>query len=245
VTQGTSCLATQGWMIGIPFGKVSFHTIGFGSREKSLRPAPRRNKASFMRFHLLILVFLLSFAARAQEPVSFSTQDGGLIQAQLYRAGEHGVVLVHGGRFNKESWEKQARALTNAGFTALAIDLRGYGKSKGPGDTDLFTAPLQNDVLAAFKYLQEHGSKKISLLGASLGGGAVAEASARIDSKDLAAVILLAATPDHPEKMRGRKFFIIAREDIGSGAAARPGQEGDADDHGDRTECSRSSATSS
>jgi len=174
-----------------------------------------------MRFHLLILVFLLSFAARAQEPVSFSTQDGGLIQAQLYRAGEHGVVLVHGGRFNKESWEKQARALTNAGFTALAIDLRGYGKSKGPGDTDLFTAPLQNDVLAAFKYLQEHGSKKISLLGASLGGGAVAEASARIDSKDLAAVILLAATPDHPEKMRGRKFFIIAREDIGSGDIPR------------------------
>ena len=160
-----------------------------------------------MRLYLLMLVGLLAFAARAQEPISFPTQDGGLIQAHLYRAGEHGVILVHGGRFNKESWEKQARALTNAGFTALAIDLRGYGKSKGPGDTDIFTAPLHNDVVAAFKYLHDHGSKKISLLGASLGGGAVADASALIDAKDLEAVILLAATPEHPEKNARPQIF--------------------------------------
>jgi alpha-beta hydrolase superfamily lysophospholipase len=174
-----------------------------------------------MRLYLVIVVGFLAFVARAQEPISFPTQDGGLIQAHLYRAGEHGVILVHGGRFNKESWEKQARALTNAGFTALAIDLRGYGKSKGPGDSDIFTAPLQNDVLAAYNYLHNHGSKKISLLGASLGGGAVAEASTLIDSNDLDAVILLAATPDHPEKMRSRKFFIIAHDDSGSGDIPR------------------------
>jgi len=174
-----------------------------------------------MRLHLLILILFVAFTAGAQEPTSFPTSDGGLIHAHLYRAGEHGVVLVHGGRFNKESWEKQARALTNAGFTTLAIDLRGYGKSKGPGDTDIFTAPLHTDVLAAFNYLHNHGSKKVSLLGASLGGGAAAEACALIDSKDLDAVILLAATPDHPEKMRGRKFFIIARDDIGSGDIPR------------------------
>lgn len=34
-------------------------------------------------------------------------------------------------------------------------------------------------------------------------------------------MILLAATPDHPEKMRGRKFFIIARDDNGSGDIPR------------------------
>ena len=174
-----------------------------------------------MRLYLLIVTLLLSFASRAQESISFSTRDGALIQAHLYRGGERGVVLVHGGRFNKESWEKQARALTNSGFTALAIDLRGYGKSKGPGDSDIFTAPLHNDVLGAFNYLQTHGSRKISLLGASMGGGAVADACAQIDSPELDAVILLAATPDHPEKMRGRKFFIIAKEDIGSGDIPR------------------------
>ncbi len=174
-----------------------------------------------MRLSSLLLVGFLAATARGQEAISFPTRDGGVVQAHLYRAGEHGVVLVHGGRFNKESWEKQARALTNSGFTALAIDLRGYGQSKGPGDRDIFTAPLHNDVLAAFEYLHRQGSKKISLLGASMGGGAVSDACVLIGSKDLDAVILLAATPDHPEKMRGRKFFVIARDDIGSGDIPR------------------------
>src|SRR6185436_5971981 len=95
---------------------------------------------------LILVVFLvLGSIASAQETVSFPTQDGGLIYAHLYGAGERAVVLVHGGRFNKESWEKQARALTNGGFRVLAIDHRGYGKSKGPGDTNVMDAPLHFD----------------------------------------------------------------------------------------------------
>jgi pimeloyl-ACP methyl ester carboxylesterase len=31
------------------------------------------------------------------------------------------------GRFNKESWQKQARTFASAGFRVLAFDLRGYG----------------------------------------------------------------------------------------------------------------------
>src|SRR5262252_64698 len=93
-----------------------------------------------------ILTFLCAIlTTAAQETVNFPTQDGGSIYAHHYGSGDRGVVLVHGGRFNKESWEKQARVLTNAGFHVLAIDMRGYGKSKGPGDNDLSTAPLHYD----------------------------------------------------------------------------------------------------
>src|SRR5215510_1483658 len=60
------------------------------------------------------------------EHVRFATQDGGTICADLYGSGERGLVLAHGGRFNKESWEKQARELTRAGFRVLAINFRGY-----------------------------------------------------------------------------------------------------------------------
>jgi hypothetical protein len=50
---------------------------------------------------ILLVVFLVSGSiAAAQETVSFPTQDGGLIYAHLYGAGERAVVLVHGGRFN-------------------------------------------------------------------------------------------------------------------------------------------------
>lgn len=49
------------------------------------------------------------------EPVRFETRDGGVIHADLYGAGERGVVLAHGGRLDKESWAKQARELAAAG----------------------------------------------------------------------------------------------------------------------------------
>jgi hypothetical protein len=46
-------------------------------------------------------------ASEPPEQVSFTTQDGGLIYANRYGKGDRGVVLAHGGRFNKESWESR------------------------------------------------------------------------------------------------------------------------------------------
>src|SRR6476660_153877 len=96
----------------------------------------------------LALASILSLRVLAQEHLSIPTSDGGAIAADLYGKGDHGVVLAHGGRFNKESWSKQARELQAAGFRVLAFDFRGYGQSKGPGQKDVFTAPLHLDVLA-------------------------------------------------------------------------------------------------
>jgi len=58
----------------------------------------------------LLATLLLAGLAVAQQHVSFPTQDGGVVYADIYGKGERGVVLAHGGRFNKESWKKQARA---------------------------------------------------------------------------------------------------------------------------------------
>ncbi len=75
--------------------------------------------------------------------------------ADVYGEAERAVVLAHGGQFNKESWKKQAQALVAARFRVLALDFRGYGKSKGPGDADPEDAPLYQDVLAAVRYLRK------------------------------------------------------------------------------------------
>ena len=80
----------------------------------------------------LVATLLLTRLAVAQEHVLFPTQDGGVVYADIYGKGERGVVLAHGGRFNKESWEKQALALVKAGFRVLAIDFRRRGQSRGP-----------------------------------------------------------------------------------------------------------------
>jgi pimeloyl-ACP methyl ester carboxylesterase len=132
------------------------------------------------------------------------------------------VVLAHGGRFNKESWEKQARALEAAGFRVLAIDFRGYGQSRGPGQADLDSAPLKWDVLAAVRYLRKTGVKTVSVVGASMGGAATADASIEAEPGEIDRVVLLAAwTDEPPEKIKGRKLFIVARDDASGDGAFR------------------------
>ena len=70
--------------------------------------------------------------------------------------------------------EKAGGALERAGFRVLAIDFRGYGLSKGPGQSDPLSAPLHLDVLAAVRYLRKSGAKTVSVVGGSMGGGAPA-----------------------------------------------------------------------
>jgi pimeloyl-ACP methyl ester carboxylesterase len=81
---------------------------------------------------LFLAALLLPGLAVAQQQVSFSTQDGGVVHADVYGSGDRGLVLAHGGRFTKDSWTEQMPAFLNAGFRVLAIDFRGRGQSRGP-----------------------------------------------------------------------------------------------------------------
>lgn len=160
------------------------------------------------------VMLLLATTAGAQKTVSFPTEDGGLLYGDVYGHGERGLVLAHGARFNKESWKDQALRLQAAGFRVLAFDFRGYGKSKGPGDTAPMSAPLQLDVLAAVRYLHQNGAKSVSVIGASMGGGAAGAASIASHPGEIDRVVFLAAYPDGPaEKLKCASLFIVAKDD--------------------------------
>lgn len=164
-------------------------------------------------FAVMVAVFVARVVA-AQKTVSFPTEDGGLVYADVYGEGDRGVVLAHGGRFNKESWEKQARTLATAGFRVLALDFRGYGKSKGPGDSAPMSAPLHLDVLAAVRYLRKSGAKTVAVVGGSMGGGAAGAASIASQPGEIDRLVFLGAYPDGPaEKLKCRSLFIVARDD--------------------------------
>ena len=146
--------------------------------------------------------------------VSFPTEDGALIAADLYGEGDRGVVLAHGGRFTKESWKPQAEQLAKAGFHVLAFDFRGFGQSHGPGDADMFTAPMHLDVLAAVRYLRKSGAKTVAVVGGSFGGGAAADASIAAPPGEINALVLLAAGGNEPaERMKAPLLVIVARDD--------------------------------
>jgi pimeloyl-ACP methyl ester carboxylesterase len=155
----------------------------------------------------------INFQGVLREVIRIPTQDGGVIAADVYGTGPHGVVLAHGGRFHKGSWEKQARELASAGYRALAFDFRGFGESRGPGQDDLFTALVHNDVLAAAHYLRRTGAKRVDAIGGSFGGAAAAHASI-VDPTAIDRLVLLGATPDDPpEKLTVPKLYIMTRQD--------------------------------
>ena len=161
------------------------------------------------------LLLLLTHLALAQKQVSLPTQDGGLVYADIYGDGERGVVLAHGGRFDKESWKPQAEALAHAGFRVLAIDFRGHGQSHGGKPLASGDDGYRFDVLAGVDYLRKNGAKTVSAVGGSFGGSAAAEAS-EAEPGAIGRIVLLGASADNPEKLQGRKLFIVARDDANS-----------------------------
>jgi len=160
----------------------------------------------------------------AQQTVSFPTQDGGRVCADLYGRGGRGVVLAHGGRFNKESWRAQAGALVSDGYRVLAIDFRGFGCSTGPGQADFDHAPFENDVVAAVRYLKGRGAKTVSVVGGSFGGGAAGDASIQSAPGEIDRIVFLGAAPNLPaEKLKSRALFIVARDDANGSGRRLPG----------------------
>jgi pimeloyl-ACP methyl ester carboxylesterase len=173
---------------------------------------------------LIPLTLVLTAVAAAQQSISFSTDDGGRVCADLYGQGTRAVVLAHGGRFNKESWRVQANALVSKEFRVLAIDFRGFGCSTGPGQADFDNAPFENDILAAVRYLKAHGATTVSVVGGSFGGGAAGDASIKSAPGEIDRIVFLGAAPNlSAEKLKSRVLFIVARNDANAAGPRLPG----------------------
>jgi pimeloyl-ACP methyl ester carboxylesterase len=178
-----------------------------------------------MRTVLLFLVAMLAGRTMAsQTTISLKTDDGAVVYADLYGAGERAVVLVHGGQFNKESWAPQARILVEAGYRVMAIDLRGFGQSHGPGDKDIYTAPHYLDVLAAVRYLHRNGAKTVSVVGGSMGGSAAGDACIASRPGEIHRLVLLGASPNMSAAgLKAPVLFMLARDDASGDGPRLPG----------------------
>jgi len=166
-----------------------------------------------LTIYMLAAVSAINVSAGDSDDQQFRipTRDGGVVFAQARGTGEHGVVLVPGGRFTHASWESQARVLARHGYRTLAIDLRGRGNSVAGNEPDGHDL----DVLAAIEFLHQTGTGSVSVVGASFGGGAAAEAATAAGPGKVSGLVLLAASSvDAPERIPGHKLFIAARDDF-------------------------------
>ncbi len=168
-------------------------------------------------FRVTGLLFL-SFSAFAQQTVTIPLPGAAKpIQGDLYGGGTRGVILTHGGGRTKESWRKQAQALTDSGFVVLAINFRGdTTNEKGMPISVGSDADNAADIVAAAAYLRAHGAKSISGVGASLGGYALAEADSISEPGEFDRIVLLGANASDSAALKGRKLVIVARDDVGS-----------------------------
>ncbi|MEO5821358.1 MAG: alpha/beta fold hydrolase [Vicinamibacteraceae bacterium] len=158
--------------------------------------------------------------------VAITAADGGTIRADVYGSGVHGVVLLHGGRFDRTSWRPQAQVLARAGFRVIAIDFRASAEARAGRETSCGydAACLAKDALAAVRCLRRTGATSVAIVGASLGGGAAAQAAIDAAPGEIDRVVLLAhMSVDHPERLRVPALFMLARDDTSGSGPRLPG----------------------
>lgn len=126
---------------------------------------------------MIIIVIVIVIITVNSKKMFLKTTDGVNIAYDLLDvANPKGyVVLIHMMPAAKESWNKFTAKLQNAGYSSIAIDLRGHGQSDGGpnGYKDFSNAEHQNsifDVDAAVKFLtKDVGLSNVYFVGASIG----------------------------------------------------------------------------
>ncbi|MDN5762133.1 MAG: alpha/beta hydrolase [Microlunatus sp.] len=127
------------------------------------------------------------------------------------------IVLIHGYPSNGASWEKQTRALLQAGYRVITYDRRGFGASSKPAtgyDYDTFAA----DLAAVLEILD---LTEAVLVGFSMGTGEVARYLSRYGSERVAKAAFfgslqpyLLITDDNPDGAGPPEFFQGISDDV-------------------------------
>jgi pimeloyl-ACP methyl ester carboxylesterase len=78
--------------------------------------------------------------------------------------------------------------------------------------------------LAAVHYLRQHGAKTVSVVGASMGGGAAGDASITAPPGTIDRLVFLGYAPNLPaDRLQSPSLFIVARDDASDDGPRFPG----------------------
>ena len=147
--------------------------------------------------------------------VNIGRENSGSIELYYEDHGEgKPVVLIHGYPLSGTSWEKQVRALLQAGRRVITYDRRGFGRSSQPTtgyDYDTFAEDLKQLVTTL-------ELRDFALVGFSMGGGEVARYLRAYGSERVSKAVFISSVPpfllktaDNPEGVDASVFEGIEK----------------------------------
>ena len=131
-------------------------------------------KYSISLLSCLVVMFLGFGAVRAQAewPHVVPSKDGTPISYEIYGTGEPSLVFVHGWSCDARYWLAQLPQFSK-NYRVVMLDLAGHGHS-GSTRSQYSMKAFGEDVQAV---VEETGSRRIILIGHSMGGSVIAEAA--------------------------------------------------------------------
>ncbi len=140
--------------------------------ERRLRSAPKYFICLAGCIVFLVMAIGTVSAAPADWPHVALSGDGTPISYEVYGAGEPALVFVHGWSCDARYWREQVPFFSRT-HRVVVLDLAGHGHS-GMGRTKYTMGAFGEDVRAV---VEAAGSRRVILIGHSMGGSVVAEAA--------------------------------------------------------------------
>lgn len=124
----------------------------------------------------------------------FTTRAGHRLALSCH-GPEHGraLIFLHGGGQTRHAWARSVSALGEAGWRAIAVDMRGHGDSDWT--THYTVADFAEDVRELAQAHHSPTGKKPVLVGASLGGLSSLLANAGLDGEVSSGLVLVDVAP--------------------------------------------------
>lgn len=125
---------------------------------------------------------------------TISIEGSGGLSLSAEASGDVGakpVLLAHGGGQTRRAWKNMIGDLAEAGFRAIAIDMRGHGDSDWALDGAYETRDFASDLVAIASTMR----RKPALVGASLGGMAGMLAEGELAPGSFASLTLVDIAP--------------------------------------------------
>lgn len=134
---------------------------------------------------LVLCISLSAKPACAEWPHVVLSKDGTAISYEVYGAGEQALVFVHGWSCDARDWRAQLPYFSKR-YRLVTLDLAGHGHS-GMTRLQYTMKAFGEDVQAV---TEATGSRKVILVGHSMGGSVIAEAARLMPNRVVGLIII-------------------------------------------------------